>query len=124
MTAILLGYDDIEAARDFFTMALGFAEEWSTADDAGNLTRSHVRFDDTVLMLDKPGAHGVKSPRQVGGVTHLLVIEVPDADAHFNRAQAAGADILVPPTDRPWGRDYELRDPGGHVFSFFSSPKG
>jgi len=123
VTAILLGYDDIEAARDFFITALGFAEEWSSADDSGKLTRSHVRFEDTVLMLDKPGVHGVKSPCEVGGVTHLLVIEVPDADAHFSGALSAGAEILVPPTDRPWGRDYELRDPGGHIFSFFSSTK-
>jgi PhnB protein len=123
VTAIQLGYDDIEAARDFFTTALGFTEEWSIVDEAGILTRSHVRFEETVLMLDRPGAHGVKSPREVGGVTHLLVIEVPDADEHFRRAVAANAEILAPPTDRPWGRDFEVRDPGGYVFSVFSAPR-
>lgn len=77
----------------------------------GILTRSHVRFSDTVLMLDKPGAHNVTSPRVAGGVTHLIVINVGDVDAHHARALGAGATILVPPTDRPWGRDYELIDP-------------
>ena len=88
--------------------------------DDGGLTRSHLRFGDTVLMLDKPGAHDVMSPRVVGGVTHLIVINVGDVDAHHARAAHAGATILVPPTDRPWGRDYELIDPGGYVFSFIS----
>jgi predicted enzyme related to lactoylglutathione lyase len=74
-------------------------------------------------MLDKPGAHGVKSPHEVDGVTHLLVVTVGDVDAHHARAAAAGAEILVPPTDRPWGRDYELRDGEGYVFSFFSKPR-
>jgi uncharacterized glyoxalase superfamily protein PhnB len=120
LTAILLGYEDISAAREFFVSALGFVEEWSVRSEDGALTRSHVRFGDTVLMLDKPGAHGVTSPSQAGGVTHLVVVSVPDVDAHVMGARASGAEILSPPTNRPWGRDYELRDAGGYVFSFLS----
>jgi uncharacterized glyoxalase superfamily protein PhnB len=60
----------------------------------------------------------------VGGVTHLIVMNVPDADAHYNRAVAAKAEILAAAADRPWGRDFELRDPGGYIFSFFSDPTG
>ena len=120
MTALLLGYEDIDRARAFFLEALGFEEEWSVQDDDGRLTRSHVRFGDTVLMLDKPGAHDVVSPRAVGGVTHLIVISVGDVDLHHARAVAVGATVLVPPSDRPWGRDYELRDSEGYVFSFIS----
>lgn len=70
MTALLLGYDDLAAARVFFLEALGFTEEWVVHDDDGSLSRVHVRLGDTVLMLDKPGGHGVKSPREVDGVTH------------------------------------------------------
>jgi len=70
-----------------------------------------------------PGAHGLRSPLDVDGVTHLIVMEVPDADAHFTRAVAANAEIVAPPADRPWGRDFELRDPGGYIFSLFSGFK-
>lgn len=119
MTAILLGYRDIDAARRFFVDALGFREDWEARNDNGELTRSHVRFDDTVLMLDKPGAHGVLSPREVGGLTHLIVIQVQNLDAHHAKAVAGGATILVEPAGRPWGRDYELQDPEGYIFSFF-----
>lgn len=119
MTAILLGYRDIEAARSFFVDALGFREDWAARDDDGRLSRSHVRFDDTVLMLDKPGAHGVLSPGDAGGLTHLIVIQVQDLDAHHAQAVAGGATILVEPAERPWGRDYELQDAEGYIFSFF-----
>jgi hypothetical protein len=78
VTALLLGYDDLDRARSFFIDALGFEEEWVARDDEDRLLRSHVRLGDTVLMLDKPGAHGVRSPRKVGGVTHLVVITVGD----------------------------------------------
>ncbi len=120
MTALLLGYEDLERARWFYVDALGFEEEHQIRTAEGQLTRSHVRLGDTVVMIDRPGAHNVMSPRIAGGVTHLIVITVGDVDAHHARAAAAGAQILVPPSDRPWGRDYELVDPEGYVFSFFS----
>lgn len=120
VTALLMGYEDLERARSFFTKVLGFEEEWEVRDDRGSLTRSHVRLGDTVLMLDKPGVHNVKNPQHVGGVTHLIVITVGDVDAHHARAAQGGATVITPPSDRPWGRDYELRDPEGYIFSFIS----
>lgn len=48
------------------------------------------------------------------------MISVGDVDAHHARAADAGAEILAPPSDRPWGRDYELRDGEGYLFSFIS----
>ncbi len=120
VTALLLGYEDLDRARSFFLDALGFAEEWVVRDDDGRLSRSHVRLGDTVLLLDKPGAHGVKSPLAAGGVTHLVVISVGDVDTHHARAAAAGANVLVAPCDRTWGRDYEVEDDEGYIFSFIS----
>lgn len=71
-------------------------------------------------MLGKSGAHNVLSPRAAGGVTHLIVINVGDVDAHRARAAGAGATVLAPPSDRPWGRDDEMRDAKGYIFSFIS----
>ncbi len=121
MTALLVGYRDLVAARGFLCDALGFDEEWALHDADGSLARSHVCLGDTVLMLDRPGAHGVLSPSRAGGVTHLVVITVDDVDAHHARAARSGARIVTPPADRPWGRDYEVADPEGYVFSFISS---
>src|SRR5436305_2657471 len=54
----------------------------------------------------------VKGPRRHSP----RVIGIDDVDGHHRRAAAAGATIPTPPTDRPWGRDYEVRDPEGYVF--------
>ena len=78
----------------------------------------HVRLGDALLVLDKPGPRG-RSPQEVGGVIHLIVVTVGDVDAHHAGA-AAGAAILVPRADRPRARDYERRDGEGDVFSFIS----
>ena len=43
-----------------------------------------------------------------------------DVDAHHARAAAAGANVLVAPCDRPWGRDYEVEDDESYVFSFIA----
>jgi MerR family transcriptional regulator, thiopeptide resistance regulator len=39
---------------------------------------------------------------------------VDDVDAHHTRAAEAGAEIVYPPTDQPYGfREYSARDPEG-----------
>ena len=123
MTALLLAYRDIATARDFLVTVLGFQEEWSVTDEAGHVERSHVRLGDTVLMLDRPGSHDVRNPHDVGGVTHLIVITVDDVDEHWQRASAAGADLRERPVDRPWGREYDVTDREGYLFSFIQQPR-
>jgi uncharacterized glyoxalase superfamily protein PhnB len=93
VTALLLAYRDVVKARDFFVKTFGFQEEWRVTSDGGEVERSHVRLGDTLLMLDRPGSHGVKSPEDAGGVTHLIVITVAEVDQHWQRAKASGADL-------------------------------
>ena len=120
MTALLLVYEDLPRARDFLVSALGFVEEYSDVGSDGLLVRAHVRLGDTVLLLATPGSHGVRRPKALGGVSHLIVVTVSDLDQLYERAVAGGAEVLAPPTDRPWGRDFEIRDPGGYVFNFIT----
>jgi uncharacterized glyoxalase superfamily protein PhnB len=120
MTALMLVYQDLPRARDFLVSALGFVEERSETESDGALIRSHVSRGATTLLLASPGAHGVKSPRDVGGVTHLIVMTVDDVDDHFARAVNGGAEVVRPPADRPWGRDCEVRDPEGYTFNFIT----
>jgi uncharacterized glyoxalase superfamily protein PhnB len=40
---------------------------------------------------------------------------VPDVDAHYEQAKAAGGEIISEPTDQDYGqREYGVRDPEGH----------
>jgi uncharacterized glyoxalase superfamily protein PhnB len=42
-------------------------------------------------------------------------------DAHYERARAAGAEIVHPPRDESYGRTYTVRDIDGHPW-FFTRP--
>jgi uncharacterized glyoxalase superfamily protein PhnB len=58
-------------------------------------------------------------PREVGGVTMSTYCIVADPDAHFARAEAAGAEITrAPETQDYGGRDYTCKDPEGNVWTF------
>jgi uncharacterized glyoxalase superfamily protein PhnB len=56
----------------------------------------------------------------VGGVcTQSAYIIVEDADAHYARAVAAGAEIVMEIKDEDYGgRGYSCRDLEGHLWNF------
>jgi uncharacterized glyoxalase superfamily protein PhnB len=48
------------------------------------------------------------------GTYAMIVLATPDLDAAFDRAQAAGAEVVQEPADQPYGvRDCAVRDPAG-----------
>ncbi len=50
------------------------------------------------------------------GVLPQLVFNTDDVDATFERARAAGAEILQEPMEQAWGpRDCAFRDPSGNT---------
>lgn len=68
-----------------------------------------VRDDDYGAIVGEPGTQGGKG----------LYVAVDDCDALYERAKAAGATILEPPTDRPYGsREFMCADPEGNVWGF------
>ena len=42
-------------------------------------------------------------------------------DELFRELAARGVEILEEPTDRPWGRQFGIRDINGNVLSFLTS---
>ena len=51
-------------------------------------------------------------------------IEVDDVDAVYDRARAAGAEIVYPLTDEEWGlRRFFVRDPNGAVINVMQHPE-
>ena len=54
---------------------------------------------------------------ELGDHSYVAYLRVDDIDAFHDRAVNAGAEILKPPTDEPWGmREFGLRSPDGHRF--------
>jgi PhnB protein len=111
-------YEDVAAAIDWLSEAFGFREELRYVEPDGRISHAEVRVDDAAIMLGGPGS-GYQNPRHTGHVSQLVVVQVDDADAHYERAKAAGATILAEPADQPYGdRAYRVEDPEGHHWSF------
>jgi PhnB protein len=112
-------YEDGAAAIDFLTKAFGF-EEVMRAEEDGVVNHAELRLGDDSVMLGYPG-EGYESPREADHYTALVHVYVDDVDAHFERARAAGAEIVQEPTDQEYGdRRYDAKDPEGHFWSFAS----
>jgi uncharacterized glyoxalase superfamily protein PhnB len=115
-------YEDGAAAIEFLTRAFGF-EEVMRMEEGGVVNHAELRLGDDSVMLGDPG-EDYKSPRNAGHYSSLVHVYVDDVDAHYERAKAAGAEILMEPTDQEYGdRRYDAKDPEGQFWSF-SMPLG
>ena len=104
----VVGYPDVAEASDWLCEAFGFTERLRIGEH-----RAQLVFGDGAVIVTELGEHSGPSTVQV---------RVEDADAHHERAAGAGARILNPPTDYPYGeRQYSAEDPGGHRWTFSQS---
>ncbi len=112
------------AAIDFYKKAFG-ASEKMRMEDGARIGHAELRIGKSAIMLaDEYPEHKILGPRALGGSPVRLQVETRDVDAVAARASAAGAKILQPPTDQPYGeRNTKLEDPFGHVW-IFSAPIG
>lgn len=81
------------------------------------LAHAELRVGDGIVMLNDANRSD-DSPFALRGPVAVYVV-VDDPDALHDRAVAAGAEIVMPLTDQPYGsREFAARDPGGNVWSF------
>ena len=111
------------AAIDFYKKAFG-AEEVARngAPDGKRIMHASLLINGHTLMLcdDFPEMRGGKSstPEALGGSPVVLHLQVQDADATWNRAVGAGAQVIFPLADQFWGDRYgQVKDPFGHTWS-------
>ena len=66
-------------------------------------------------LADESPEHSNFSPETLGGATARMVMVVDDPDTAFARAIAAGATVVRPVEDQPYGwRVGRIVDPFGH----------
>jgi len=83
----------------------------------GLIGHCEMRIGDGTIMLADGGMPEelVDTPNNVGSSTTQLLVYLPDADAAFDRAVAAGAEVVRPMADSFDGaRQGKVRDPFGH----------
>src|SRR6516225_10556309 len=67
-----------------------------------------------IMMGQGAKQWGMVSPNEAATATMGIFIYLDDVDAHYARAQGAGAEIVHPPRDESYGRTYTARDLDGH----------
>ncbi len=111
-------YEDVATAVDWLCRTFGFVERTFARHllDDGQIGRTQLQVGDSVITVGPPSIHA-DSPRR--GVSSMLYVYVDNVDEHYGRAAAAGAKIVAPLEDRPWGdRGYQATDPEGHQWTF------
>jgi PhnB protein len=112
--------DGAADAIEFYAAAFGAEELMRIPRPDGRILHAELRIGASVVMMgdvEKPFV----APNVAGGTTVGLHVYVEDVDALHERAVAAGANSMQPPTDMFHGdRTIVLRDPYGHIWIFLT----
>lgn len=109
VTPVLI-YPDVRAAVAWLEKAFGFEER--TRIGEAHRAQLRVGYDGAVIVAD---VRGDQVPPQVGSVTCVIKVRVPDVDSAFLRARDAGARVIDEPTSFEYGeRSCSLEDLAGH----------
>ena len=111
------GADDAIA---FYCDVLGFNRRGDVMRSPdGRVGHAELELGNALLMLaDEWPEVGNLSPTSIGGSPVMLSIYVPDVDATYAKAMAAGAVSLREPDDQFYGdRTAGITDPWGHRWS-------
>jgi len=116
-------YRDAPAAIEWLFRAFGFQKHLVVPGPDGTIAHAQLTCGNGMIMLgstrDDEFGRLLEVPAEVRAVTQSVYVIVPDADAHYARARAAGAAIVMDIKDEDYGgRGYSCRDPEGHVWTF------
>ncbi|MGH6865703.1 MAG: VOC family protein [Methyloceanibacter sp.] len=118
-----LRYRDAAKAIDWLCAAFGFQTKMVVPGEGGHIAHAELTLGNGMIMLGDAETDYSKMveppapPKLVN--TQGLYVVVEDADAHYARAKAAGAEIVLDLKSQDYGgRDYTCRDLEGHLWTF------
>jgi uncharacterized glyoxalase superfamily protein PhnB len=119
-----LRYRNAPAAIEWLGRAFGFEKSLVVPGENGTIAHAQLTFGNAMIMLgsvyDNEYGRWIKQPDEIGRAqTQTSYVIVPDTDAHYARAKAAGAEIVIDIKDEDYGgRGYTCRDLEDHIWSF------
>ena len=115
-----LTLDNAAQAIEWYKKALGAEEVSRAVGPDGKIMHAELRIGDSRIMMND-AMMGGKGPKAIGGSPAALWLYVEDCDALFNRAVAAGGQVLPgmgKMQDQFWGdRSGTLTDPHGYTWT-------
>jgi PhnB protein len=113
--AALLSVRNGVKAIEFYKAAFGASELFRVDDGSGAVVARLSVEEAEFWLADESPEHSNFSPESLGGGSVRMVMIVNDPDAAFARAVTAGATVVWPVTDQPYGwRLGRIVDPFGH----------
>lgn len=103
--------DDAGALMDFVLKVFDGVPADRVPGPDGNVQHGEVRIGASMVMVGRARTPDART-------TSMVYVDVPDVDATYAKALAAGATSLMPPADQFYGhRSAAVIDPFGHKWS-------
>jgi PhnB protein len=111
-------FKNVAKAMEFYKNAFG-AKETFRFELGSGIPHAEMKIGDSVIFFTEEWPGGNRySAETLGNSPVLMSIQVPDVDGFVKHAVAAGAKMVMPPTDQFYGyRDGTLLDPFGYTWS-------
>jgi PhnB protein len=87
---------DADAELKFLTAAFGATEHFCQRNDQNRVMHAEIKIGDSLIMMGQAGDQWKAKPAS-------LYLWVPDVDAVYHKALAAGATSESAPEDKPYG---------------------
>jgi uncharacterized glyoxalase superfamily protein PhnB len=103
-------FKDAKASIDWLERALGAERVAAYEDDEGRVVHAEIRIGSSAVMCGDERTGSTATPPGVS----IVYVVVDDADAAYERAKNAGAEVTEP-VDQDYGsRDITVTDPDGN----------
>ncbi|MDQ1831482.1 VOC family protein [Massilia scottii] len=121
-----LRYRNAPAAIDWLCSTFGFEKQLVVPGENDTILHAQLSFGNGMVMLGSTSAIDseysklMKQPDEIDGAqTQTICVVVTDADAVYDRAISARAQIVMDIKDEDYGgRSFTCRDLEGHVWTF------
>ena len=116
----IIAYDDAPAAIAWLQRVFAFAPLMIMTGENGEIQHAELRLGDGVIMpTTRQRTPDPENPWSQPLGTQGLYVALDNVDAHYEHAVNAGAEILRPLAETPYGsREYSARDLEGNLWSF------
>jgi predicted enzyme related to lactoylglutathione lyase len=113
-----LVYQNVVVAIAWLIKTFGFTEYYRYGETGGPVNGAQMHLGNAWIMLQRERERRA-SPTRIGYGTQSLTIFVEDVEAHFQRAKAAGAEIVEELHETGYGElQYGAEDLDGHHWLF------
>ena len=104
----MLMFKDARKAMEFYKQALGATERFALpVPDGKGILHAELLIGDSIIMMGEENPRQpCKSAETAGGSPISFYIYLDNADAAFQRAVEAGANVKTPVQDMFWGDYY------------------